>query len=99
MPVGKRSRTAFPRDCSLTIRASQASGGILFAACMFGWYLLAGLVLPSVDFPIPIPLGDLSGVVPGLSDVMAGAGGGRNPTRRLGLLRRNKPAVVGDASV
>ncbi len=43
----------------------QAAGAVLFACCMGGWYLLAALLLPTVDFPLQLPVGDLSHLVPG----------------------------------
>ena len=52
----------------------QTAGALLFCACCFGWYLFAGLILPTVDFPIPIPLGDLSTVIPGLTDLTGDTG-------------------------
>ena len=47
----------------------EAAGACGFATCMFGWYLFAALILASVDFPIALPVFDLSGVVPGASDL------------------------------
>ena len=35
--------------------------------CMSGWYLLLALMLPSVDFPLELPVGDLSHLIPGRS--------------------------------
>jgi len=52
-------------------KIKKAAGALLFVTCILGWYLLAGLLLPSVDFPLLVPLGDLSHVVPGLSDIRA----------------------------
>ncbi|KIW90384.1 uncharacterized protein Z519_09029 [Cladophialophora bantiana CBS 173.52] len=41
-------------------------GGASFAvSCMAGWYLLLALLLASVDFPIALPLVDLSGWIQG----------------------------------
>lgn len=45
-------------------------GGLaLFGACMDGWYLLLALLLGSVDFPIALPVGDLSGWIKGMSEL------------------------------
>ncbi|CDM31639.1 hypothetical protein DTO013E5_2089 [Penicillium roqueforti] len=44
-------------------------GAVLFAACLGGWYLLFSLLLESVDFPLRLPVGDLSSHVPGLSQL------------------------------
>ncbi|CZT14237.1 related to Y.lipolytica GPR1 protein and Fun34p [Ramularia collo-cygni] len=51
-----------------------AAGALLFCACVFGWYLFAALILPTVDFPLYIPLGDLTHVVPSLTQRNSGGG-------------------------
>jgi len=58
-------------NASQSHNCQVAAGALLFVTCILGWYLLAGLLLPSVDFPLLVPLGDLSHVVPGLSDIRA----------------------------
>ncbi|KAI5363643.1 Putative acetate transporter GPR1/FUN34/SatP family [Septoria linicola] len=68
-----------------------AAGGILFSTCIVGWYLFAGLIFPSVDFPIPIPLGDLQQVVPALSDLSGGRKSGRS------IFRKRKHDTVEDS--
>lgn len=35
---------------------------------MLGWWIFLALCLAAVDFPIEIPLGDLSGTIKGASD-------------------------------
>lgn len=47
------------------------AGAVTFGADMAGWYLLLSLLLTSVDFPIVLPLGDLSGWIKGLSQKKA----------------------------
>ncbi len=42
---------------------------MLFAASLGGWYLLLSLLLVAVDFPLSLPVGDLSHLVPGLSQL------------------------------
>lgn len=37
------------------------SGAFGFAACIFGFYILFHLVLATTEFPVNVPLGDLSG--------------------------------------
>ncbi|KAM3515365.1 hypothetical protein MY11210_000927 [Beauveria gryllotalpidicola] len=37
-----------------------ATGGFVFLVCIFGWYLLFVQLLRSVDFPLDLPVGDLS---------------------------------------
>ncbi|KAJ6006661.1 hypothetical protein N7451_004605 [Penicillium sp. IBT 35674x] len=49
-------------------RLQHVGGGLLFAACLIGFYIFIALVLASVDFPIVIPLGDLSTVIKGARD-------------------------------
>ncbi|KAM3507868.1 hypothetical protein MY10362_001526 [Beauveria mimosiformis] len=36
------------------------TGGFVFLLCIFGWYLLFSQLLRSVDFPLHLPVGDLS---------------------------------------
>ncbi|KAJ3491419.1 hypothetical protein NLG97_g5592 [Lecanicillium saksenae] len=38
-----------------------ATGAFIFIFCIFGWYLLFVQLLRSVDFPLDLPVGDLSG--------------------------------------
>lgn len=35
---------------------------------MAGWYLLTSIMLAVVDFPIQLPVGDLTGIVKGHSE-------------------------------
>ncbi|RMZ85167.1 hypothetical protein DV738_g224, partial [Chaetothyriales sp. CBS 135597] len=46
----------------------EAAGGIAFVACLLGWYLLFVQLLASVDFPLNLPVGDLSRVIKGGSE-------------------------------
>lgn len=48
-------------------RMLYIAGASTFVADMAGWYLLSALLLLSVDFPIQLPLGDLSGWMPSFS--------------------------------
>ena len=45
----------------------KGGGAIIFALSMAGWYLLTTQLLEAVDFPISLPVGDLSTIVPGKS--------------------------------
>ncbi|CAK7233971.1 hypothetical protein SBRCBS47491_008790 [Sporothrix bragantina] len=45
----------------------QAGGAILFVTCACGWYILLSIMLAIVDFPIQLPVGDLSTVIKGYS--------------------------------
>lgn len=47
--------------------ASQVGGAFFFIDGMTGWYIVASMMLASVDFPFQIPLGDLSTTIKGAS--------------------------------
>ena len=40
-------------------------GACAFAASMIAWYLWFTMILEAVDFPISLPVGDLSGMIKG----------------------------------
>lgn len=46
-----------------------AAGACTFVFCVFAWYVELHLMLLSVDFPINVPLFDLSTTIPGASDL------------------------------
>ncbi|KAH7133749.1 GPR1/FUN34/yaaH family-domain-containing protein [Dactylonectria macrodidyma] len=46
----------------------HVGAGIFLAVSLLGWYVFLSLILLSVDFPLVLPLGDLSTVVPGRSE-------------------------------
>jgi succinate-acetate transporter protein len=50
------------------LTCQHAAGGLVFAVCLLGWYLLAAQLSASVDFPINLPVGDLSKIVKGATD-------------------------------
>lgn len=50
-------------------RVQIAAGACVFAFCVIGWYVELHLLLLSVDFPINVPLFDLSTKIPGKSDL------------------------------
>ncbi|EME82292.1 uncharacterized protein MYCFIDRAFT_40412 [Pseudocercospora fijiensis CIRAD86] len=56
-------------DMSAGLRLQHAGGGLAFALALGGWYLFAAMILASVDFPVTLPLFDLSTIVPGASDL------------------------------
>lgn len=62
-----RSSSNLSRLLCLTLW-HQAAGACLFVCCMGGWYLLFALLLPTVDFPVQLPVGDLSHLIPGASE-------------------------------
>ncbi|KAG5927885.1 hypothetical protein E4U53_002785 [Claviceps sorghi] len=49
-------------------RLLVGAGATTFVTAMGGWYILLALLLAAVDFPLRIPLGDLSTIVKGKSD-------------------------------
>lgn len=51
---------------ALTLQHGGA--GCLLAVSFLGWYILAALILPTVDFPIVLPLGDLSKRIKGAAE-------------------------------
>lgn len=53
----------------------QVGGGFAFAAAMFGWYQLLGLMFEVVDFPIKLPVGDLSTHIRGYTERRAAKSG------------------------
>lgn len=55
-------------NSALAVTLQHAGGGLAFAACLFGWYLFLVLCLASVDFPLALPVGDLSRFIKGASE-------------------------------
>jgi uncharacterized protein len=49
-------------------RSNKAGGACGFVAAMSGWYLFFALMLAGVDFPIALPVGDLSAILKGASE-------------------------------
>jgi len=41
-------------------KLETAAGAFTFTFCMFGWYLLISILLQSLEFPISLPVFDLS---------------------------------------
>jgi hypothetical protein len=46
---------------------AQIAGGFTFALNLIAWYILAGQLLQCVDFPVTLPVGDLSTRLPSAS--------------------------------
>jgi uncharacterized protein len=64
---------------SIASKASklQLAGGVFgFLTCMAGWYIFLVLMLASVDFPIQLPLGDLSTIIKGASEKVSAKNAG-----------------------
>lgn len=55
-------------NVALAGRLQEAGGAFAFATCMFGWWIFIAIMLASLDFPIEIPVGDLSGIMKGASE-------------------------------
>jgi hypothetical protein len=55
-------------DSGKGLKLQHAGGALAFVICLLGWYLFTVLVLAAVDFPLQLPVGDLSGYVKGASD-------------------------------
>jgi succinate-acetate transporter protein len=47
----------------------HAGGGLSLVLSLVGWYILLSLILSSVDFPLELPLGDLSARIKAASDI------------------------------
>ena len=47
----------------------HVGAGLLLALTMIGWWIFLALVLLAVDFPVLIPLGDLSTRIKGYSEI------------------------------
>jgi len=48
----------------------HAAGGLTFVICLLGWYLFFVQLLAAVDFPLNLPVGDLSRFIKGASERM-----------------------------
>ncbi|KAH8672294.1 GPR1/FUN34/yaaH family-domain-containing protein [Ilyonectria robusta] len=54
-------------NADLANKLFVAAGAILFCTCAAGWYILVAIMFEIVDFPIQLPVGDLSSVIQGRS--------------------------------
>jgi succinate-acetate transporter protein len=57
-----------PDALETALKAQHAAGGLTFAVALLGWYLLFVQLLASVDFPLNLPVGDLSRFIKGASE-------------------------------
>jgi hypothetical protein len=55
-------------SAGLAVKYQHVGAGLLLAVTFIGWYMLTSMLLLSVDFPIILPLGDLSTVIRGRSE-------------------------------
>jgi succinate-acetate transporter protein len=57
-----------PGALSTALKTQHAAGGLFFAVSLLGWYLFLVQLLASVDFPLSLPVGDLSRFIKGASE-------------------------------
>jgi uncharacterized protein len=57
-----------PSALQTALNVQHAAGGLAFAVSLLGWYLLFIQLLASVDFPLTLPVGDLSRFIKGASE-------------------------------
>jgi uncharacterized protein len=57
-----------PSALQTALKAQHAAGGLTFAVSLLGWYLFLVQLLASVDFPLNLPVGDLSRFIKGASE-------------------------------
>ncbi|KAF2469684.1 uncharacterized protein BDR25DRAFT_228345 [Lindgomyces ingoldianus] len=55
-------------NTALAGRLQIAAGAFAFCTCIFGWWIFIAIMLAAVDFPLSLPVGDLSGIVKGASE-------------------------------
>ena len=55
-------------DMTLGGRLVIAAGAFAFITCLAGWWIFAALMLAAVDFPLVLPVGDLSAMIKGKSE-------------------------------
>lgn len=55
-------------QAALAAKLQEAAGAFTFITCILGWYIFFAIMLASVDFPLDLPLVDLSGMVKGASE-------------------------------
>ena len=59
---------ATPEAFVTALNVQHAAGGLAFTVALLGWYLLFVQLLASVDFPLNLPVGDLSRFIKGASE-------------------------------
>ena len=50
---------------------AQGGGAAAFICCLAGWWIFCAIMLAVLDFPFQIPVGDLSQVIRGKSQMAA----------------------------
>jgi len=56
-------------DGAPNIKMQHTAGGLTFVTCLLGWYLFFVQLLAAVDFPLNLPVGDLSRFIKGASEM------------------------------
>ncbi|RMZ73328.1 GPR1 and Fun34p [Pyrenophora seminiperda CCB06] len=55
-------------DANMAKKLAEAAGAFCFVTCCCGWYIFFAIMLASVDFPLDLPLVDLSSIIKGASE-------------------------------
>lgn len=55
-------------NVATALSLQHGGGALAFISCLLGWYLFLALCLTSVDFPLNLPVGDLSRLIKGGSE-------------------------------
>ena len=55
-------------NAASALSLQHAAGGLTFVTCLLGWYLFFIQCLAAVDFPLNLPVGDLSVYIKGASE-------------------------------
>ena len=53
---------------ALALKLQIGGGGCAFVTCVLGWYLFFVQILDAVDFPLSLPVGDLSTLIRGRNE-------------------------------
>jgi len=55
-------------NAAIAAKCQEAAGAFAFVTCLLGWYIFLAIMLASVDFPLSLPIVDLSGMIKGASE-------------------------------
>ncbi|CEJ89895.1 hypothetical protein VHEMI05711 [[Torrubiella] hemipterigena] len=55
-------------NAAVVLKLVKAAGAMAFICSLTGWWIFFALILAAVDFPLNIPVGDLSGMIRGASE-------------------------------
>lgn len=65
-PCDEMRNQSADKDCGLL--SIQAGGAFAFVTSLGGWWILLAIMLASIDFPLSLPVGDLSTYIKGASE-------------------------------